>query len=257
MKLKAFYQTADEIPSGQADFYEERDGAWHLSVEGMVPRAKLEEFRTNNIELTRERDDLKKKYEGVDADEYRELKGRADDIRNEKLLKKGEVDQLIEQRTGEMKRQHEAEIAKARKEAEEANSKLSTVMIDQALVAAGTKFHVRTEALEDLQYRGRTVFRLENGEPVAYGQDGKPMYDANADPIKIEQWVESLAKKAPHLFQESSGTGGGNQNGGPQSGIPGGTNPWKKETWNLTQQGMLIRKDPNAARRMKAAAGVA
>ena len=73
MKLKAFFTTSAEIPSGLAEYYEERDGGFHLAVEGMVPKGKLEEFRNNNIELTRERDELKQKLDGIDVDEYRRI----------------------------------------------------------------------------------------------------------------------------------------------------------------------------------------
>jgi hypothetical protein len=41
-------------------------------------------------------------------------------------------------------------------------------------------------------------------------------------------------------------------------GKPGPTddNPWKKETWNLTKQGRIIREDPEKAKALKAAAGI-
>ena len=256
MKLKAIYQNSNEIPEGAAPFYEERDGSWHLSVEGMVHKAKLEEFRTNNIELARERDDLRQKLEGIDLDEYRDLKSRADDIKAEKLLKKGDVDALIAERTGEMKREHEKALKKLQQTADEATASLSRVMIDQALVAAGSKHHVRPEAIEDLAARGRGVFRLEDGAPRAYGQDGKPIYDGNAEPLTIDQYVEQLARKAPHLFEPSTGTGGALGNGTAGTS-PTGRNPWKKETWNLTEQGKIIKQDPAMAKRLRATAGAA
>lgn len=49
---------------------------------------------------------------------------------------------------------------------------------------------------------------------------------------------------------------GGGAEGGSSSDILTGTNPFKKETWNLTKQSELYQKDPALYQKMKAAAGV-
>ena len=55
--------------------YAEREGAWVLDVDGAVEKSKLDEFRNTNVSLIKERDDLKKRYEGIDPDEVRKLAG--------------------------------------------------------------------------------------------------------------------------------------------------------------------------------------
>ena len=49
---------------------------------------------------------------------------------------------------------------------------------------------------------------------------------------------------------------GGGAEGGSNSDILTGTNPFKKETWNLTKQSELYNKDPALYAKMKAAAGL-
>ena len=69
MALKYKYPNKQEIPAEQQALYIERDGAWLLDAEGVVDKAKHEEFRTNNIALTNQL----KRFEGIDPDAVRQL----------------------------------------------------------------------------------------------------------------------------------------------------------------------------------------
>ncbi len=51
MALKIKFQSKDEIPAELLGLYAERDGAWVLDVEGVVEKAKLDEFRNTNVVL--------------------------------------------------------------------------------------------------------------------------------------------------------------------------------------------------------------
>lgn len=71
--------------------------------------------------------------------------------------------------------------------------------------------------------------------------------------LGFDEQVAALKKSDPFLFgvdlkgRMPEGTGKP-----PQAQ----ENPWKKETFNLTKQGELLRKDPDSAARLKAEAGV-
>jgi hypothetical protein len=65
MALKFKLKSKDEVPAELVNLYVERDGAWHLDVEGVVDKAKLEEFRATNVALMKERDELKQRFEGI------------------------------------------------------------------------------------------------------------------------------------------------------------------------------------------------
>lgn len=62
-------------------------------------------------------------------------------------------------------------------------------------------------------------------------------------------WQQNIQKAVEEKFKESgrapnSGGGGGS----------GQTNPWKKDTFNLTEQGRIIRENPELAKQMMAQA---
>jgi hypothetical protein len=67
MQLKAKYETREQIPAEQQDFYIERDGAWHLDAEGLVDvqstEQRLAELAAERNALTGERDALKARVE--------------------------------------------------------------------------------------------------------------------------------------------------------------------------------------------------
>ena len=62
-------------------------------------------------------------------------------------------------------------------------------------------------------------------------------------------WQQNLEKAVEAKFKESGRA--------PNHGAPGGSgqiNPWKKETFNLTEQGRLIRDNPELAKQLQAQA---
>ena len=79
------------------------------------------------------------------------------------------------------------------------------------------------------------------------GEDGKV--------TGLTEQVEALKKDKAFLFK---GTSGSNPNYNPNGGgnNPPATNPFKKETFNLTEQGKMLRDNPEQARAMAAEAGV-
>jgi hypothetical protein len=73
MALKFKTKSKDEIPAELQSLYVERDGAWMLDVDGAVDRARVDEFRNNNITLANQLADHKRRFEGIDPDEARQL----------------------------------------------------------------------------------------------------------------------------------------------------------------------------------------
>jgi len=58
-----------KIPAGQESLYIEREGVFFLDAEGVVEKSKLDEFRTNNVALLKQIEDLKGKHHGIDPDQ--------------------------------------------------------------------------------------------------------------------------------------------------------------------------------------------
>ena len=73
MAVKFRFNSKDEVPAALAAYYVERDGAWVLDVDGVVDKSKLDEFRANNITLSNQLAEQKKRFEGIDPDQVRKL----------------------------------------------------------------------------------------------------------------------------------------------------------------------------------------
>jgi len=135
----------------------------------------------------------------------------------------------------ELKAQIEQLQAENQKAAEEWQAKMAQMQLDfaieKALAAAKAKNAKAVKALLDL-------------EKVKL--DGEQL-------LGLDDQLKTLKETDPYLFGDSGKVGGGTNP--PGVGDPE-VNPWKKETWNLTMQGKILREDPAKATRMKAEAGV-
>ena len=257
MKLKFIYATQADIPEAFRSLYVEKDGKWTLDVEGATSVERVTEFRDKNILLQKEVTDLKATWDGFDAAEVKALIAKKADIEAQKAKDKGELDKLIDERTAQMKAAAEKEKATLTESLAKANASLNRVVIEKSLIEHATKLGLRDGAAEDLVARGSRVFKLEDDKPVAYGPDGKALYDAAAAPLTIEGWLQGLTKAAPFLFNGSAGGGSqGGAGGGGGGGQGGAGNPFKAgATFNMTAAGQLLKSDPATARRLAAEAG--
>jgi hypothetical protein len=135
----------------------------------------------------------------------------------------------------ELKAQIEQLQAENQKAAEEWQAKMAQMQLDyaieRALTAAKAKNAKAVKALLDL-------------EKVKL--DGEQL-------LGLDDQLKAIQQSDPYLFGDSKKIGDGTNP--PGAGDPE-VNPWKKETWNLTMQGKILREDPAKATRMKAEAGI-
>ena len=256
MPLKFKFKSKDEIPADHLPLYAEREGGWVLDVEGAVEKSKLDEFRNTNVSLLKERDDLKKRFEGIDPDEVRKLADEKRRLEEAAQLKAGEVEKVLEARVKSLKGDFDKQLSAVNSDREALTARLMAIQIDQGVVGVATKRGLRPTALPDITARARGVFRLVNGVPQAFEADGqtvRPGKDGVA-PMTLDEWVDAQVSEAPHLFESNAGGGAaGTGSGGVGTKTPG-KNPFSKETWNLTEQMRLQKTDPNLAGRLRASA---
>jgi hypothetical protein len=259
MALKYKFKTKDEIPAEQQALYAERDGAWVLDVEGAVEKAKLDEFRATNVSLLKERDELKKRFEGIEPDEVRALAEEKRKLEERAQLKAGEVEKVVEGRIKGLKADLEKQLSSVSAERDALSARLTAIQIDQGVISAATKRGLRPSAIPDITARARTTFKLVNGTPTAFEKDGTSVrYGRDGlTPMTLEEWVDSQVSEAPHLFESNAGGGAAsNASGGGASARANGSvrNPFRRDSWNLTEQMKLQKSDPKLAERLKAAA---
>jgi len=251
MALKYKYTTKQEIPAEQQSLYVERDGAWLLDADGVVSQSKLDEFRQNNITLTNQL----KRFEGIDPDAVHQLADDKRKLEESQQLKAGEVDKVIEARLkaarADWDKQHGVVVA----ERDALTGRLTAIQIDQAVVNEATKRGLRPTAIPDITARARMTFKLVNGVPQAFDGDGQTARTGKdgVSPMTLAEWVDALVSDAPHLFEANAG-GGAAGSGSGGAGNRSVKNPFRKESWNLTEQMKLTKTDPQLAARLKAAA---
>jgi hypothetical protein len=276
MALKYKFKSKDEVPAEHLSLYTERDGGWVLDVDGAVEKAKLDEFRNNNLALTKERDELKQRFDGIDPEVARTLLSEKQKAEEEKLLRGGaaadpsaaekaekdkaaereRIEKVIEGRVKTIKSDLEKQVGTLTAERDALNARLTTIQIDQGVLTVATKRGLRPTAIADITSRARSVFKLVNGSPTAFEPDGKSVrYGKDGlTPMSLDEWVDTQVSEAPHLFESNVGGGSANSASGSAKSHGLQKNPFKRETWNLTEQMRLQKSDPQLATRLKAAA---
>ncbi len=263
MAVKFKVAAKSEIPAGRENDYVERDGVMVLDVEGAVDKvkfdgmaAKVEEYRNNNHALKDEIANLKSRFDGINPDEVRKLADEKRKLEEAQQLKAGEVEKVVDMRVRAVRTELEKAAAALMAERDALAARLTGLEIDRAVVAEGTKLGLRPSAVPDLTARARQVFRLVGGAPQAFAEDGKTVLAGKdgLSPLTLAEWVTELSGKAPHLFEANAGGGaaGGGSGGAGGGGFVG--NPFRKETWNVTEQMRLMKADPGLAARLQSVA---
>lgn len=170
-----------------APFYKQEGDKWVLQVKGAVPQArvneldaKVTEFRTNNIALKKQIEDITKTAPGA-----------------------GDIEKVIESRVGEMKTNFETQITNLTQEKTKLTTNLERVVLSDTVKTAATEYGVLPSALPDVLARAREMFVVEDG--VAVPKDKKA--DKDGKPYTIGTWIKSLTESANHLFAQSRGSG--------------------------------------------------
>lgn len=246
MALKFKYASKGEVPAEHASLYVERDGAFVLDAEGVVDKAKHEEFRQNNIALANQL----KRFEGIDPDAVRQLADEKRKLEEAAQIKAGEVDKVLAARLkAELDKVHAPVVA----ERDALHGRLTAIQIDQAVVNEATKRGLRATAIPDITSRARMTFKLVGGVPQAFDGERIRTGKDGVAPMTLAEWVDALVSDAPHLFEANAG-GGAAGSGSGGAGNRSVRNPFRKETWNVTEQMKIEKSDPQLAARLKATA---
>ena len=246
MALKTKFKTREEIPAELQPHYVEQSGEWVLDHDG---KAKLEEFRANNIALSNQL----KRFDGIDPDAVRQLADDKRKLEEAQQLKAGEVEKVLATRLkAELDKVHAPVVA----ERDSLLNQLTTIQIDQAALNEATKRGLRPTAIPDVTARARTSFKLVAGVPQVFNGDSIRPGKDGVSPMTLAEWVDALVSDAPHLFEANAGSGaaGSGSGGAGASARANAKNPFRKETWNLTEQMKLQKSDPALAARLKASA---
>lgn len=234
------FESLDKVPEGLREYAKEDGGKVVVKV---VPAVKLDEFRTNNINLAKERDSYKANLEkvlpvlGGDVGKFDEFQAELQALRevnqkvkDGKLTAKDDIDAEVGRRVASMKSDFERQLTEKAQEvgawktkASEADQKYRRSVVDRMVTDAvlNEKSGADPRALQDILSRSYGVFVVKDdgkieardGEAVIYGADG-------ATPMTPLEWLGKLKSEAPYFFKNSSGGGAaGNQGGNTIAGM--------------------------------------
>lgn len=212
MPMKFKIAKLEEVPEAVRSLYRQEGDVFVLDVDGVVPKERLDEFRTNNIELSKQLEKLK----DIDPAKYRELIELDRRVKEKQLIEAGKVEEVVTMRVEQMRTDFETEKADLTGKLAKANKTLETLMIDNVARDKAIKAGVMPTAVDDVVLRAKLVYTYENGAAVPKDSEGKVIYGKDGKTaMTMEEWVVGLRKTAPHLFHGSSGTGAGGGGGRP------------------------------------------
>lgn len=218
------------LPEAIREHYKQSGDDYILDSNDDSFKTKIDEFRTNNIELRRQiesaQEDLEK-FKGVDPVKYQEAVDKLQQLEDKKLLDAGQIDELVNQRTERMRSDYDGQVTALNTSLEEAQTgksaaeqQLSNVLLNSEVATVVTEVGTVVKGgMPDVIARASTVWKLKdgelipmNGKDVMYGKDGKA-------PITMKEWAEGLMETAPFLFEGSKGGGAGGNNGSGGSSV--------------------------------------
>jgi len=163
---------------------------------------------------------------------------------------------VIESRVSAARGDLQKQVAALTAERDAFGTQLVSIRIDQGVVSTATKRGLRPSAIPDITARARSVFKLEKGVPTAFDADGQTVRlgKDGVTPMTLDEWVDQQVADAPHLFEMNAGGGAVGNGSGGAGGNRSVRNPFRKESWNLTEQMKLEKTDPALAARLEAAA---
>lgn len=264
VKLKAVYDSQDDIPEAFVDLFTERGGKWECTgIQGIRTAEDVSRIEEANRKEREDHKETKKKLAAYEKlgdletitemhDGFPELKAAAaagDDT--EKKVEEmvtarlnAKMKPLERERDELATRVGEQETAIANYEASDKSRKIR----DEIVKAAGKAKGFETHALDDAILLGSGTLEIDDTGRIQT-KDGAGV-PAGLD---AELWLQEIAPSKPHWFGASSGSGALGAGGGGG----GGLNPWSAKSFNVTQQGQMERDHPEKAERYRKAAGYA
>lgn len=247
----------EKLEEGIRGLYAEKDGSYELQVEGFEDPAELKSALVKERQRASEFEKIVKQWNGTGKkpEEVVELLKKAAEEEEQRKKDKGEYESIIAQ----LKESKVKELAAKDEALKTMRAALDSYLIDaeatRVLSEEGGNAtlllpHVKksTQVVED---NGTYAVRI-------IGADGNPRVNAKGEYLGIADLVEEMKGNESFqcAFAPSNRTGGGTKGSTGGGGAPFTGNPWKKETWNMTEQFKMFKENPAKAQALAKEAGV-
>ncbi len=208
--------------------------------------AQLEALRAKNQELIAERRKDRENRETLQK-QVEELRVAQESAKTAKLAESGEFKTLWEeaqQTVADLKQQ----LAAKESEIENIRQGFTQEQVKSAAIAQLSQ--AGALAPDQLYRLLRENLRAKEGQPVAV---------VGGVEVPVGEYIANLKNPGSgyeHHFAATNRAGMGVTGSARTSALPGQANPWSKDSWNLTQQMVMLNSDPDKARLLKAEAGL-
>lgn len=257
--LKAILDSLEGVETHFHSLYTERNGKYELTgIEGVKTQADIDRLQTA---LTKERNDhktLKDRFATFGDRKPEDIIAALDRIPELEAAAKGNLDEAklneivegrIKSRLAPVERQAQTlqqQLSEANASLEMLRTKDSLRIVTDAVRGAASKLKVVDSAVEDVTLLAERLFTIdETGAVVTKDNVGV------TPGISADVWLTDMQAKRPHWWGPSQGGGAG----GNRGGVSGVTNPWSKDSWNLTEQGRIYKENSGKAEQLAKAAG--
>lgn len=248
--LKKFVDELTDVPEALHEYYTASETGGYVldtddeSVKAM--KSKISEFRSNNIELAKQKEQLEKQlsaFKDIDPTEIEEALKTRQAVKESELLPRAEIDKHLQKRLEQERKQYEKELSELTTARTALTEELSTMKIEKAVTESINRVgQLQKGALGDVLRRARMEIEVKENDLIERDSG------LSVDPTR---WAQELYKNCPYFFVPNSGIGA--KGSGESSAEP---NPWKSDSRNLTEQGRIYKESPEKAKRLAAAAGV-
>ena len=171
-------------------------------------KTKLDEFRSNNVKLMKDMENLTSKFEGIDVDAYQDMLSKQEAMKTKKLIDAGKIDELLDEKTKSMREVHNKELSKTNEVNQSLQDQLAKLVIDNAVRDSAMKAGVVDTGMDDILLRSKSIFSLKDGKAVPTDAQGNTIFGhGTSEPMSVNEWVNAQMDVAPHLFKASSGSG--------------------------------------------------
>ena len=208
--------------------------------------AQLEALRAKNQELIAERRKDRENRENLQK-QVEELRIAQESAQTAKLAESGEFKTLWEQAqetVAELKQQ----LAAKESEVEQVRQGFTQEQVKSAAIAQLSQ--AGALAPDQLYRLLQENLRAKEGQPVAV---------VGGVEVPVGEYIANLKNPGSgyeHHFAATNRAGMGVTGSARATALPGQSNPWSKDSWNITQQMMMLTSDPDKARLLKAEAGI-
>ncbi len=207
---------------------------------------QLEALRAKNQELIAERRKDRENRETLQK-QLEDLRLAQESAKTAKLAESGEFKTLWEQAqetVAELKQQ----LAAKESEVEQIRQGFTQEQVKSAAIAQLSQ--AGALAPDQLYRLLQENLRAKEGQPVAV---------VGGVEVPVGEYIANLKNPGSgyeHHFAATNRAGMGVTGSARNTSLPGQANPWSKESWNVTQQMMMLNSDPDKARLLKAEAGL-